>query len=103
MRVLVSTHFCSRSVHEADDPLMIFSLTFQSVVCRLTAALALFLYLSPFHKSLDPFAYVLDVKENLQQKLLPGGCRATGVTRMDVRALVKEASDKLCLAFDISL
>ena len=63
---------------------------------RLTAALALFLYLSPFHESLDPLVGVLDVKENLRQKLVPGGCGVTGVARMDVRALVEEVSDKLC-------
>ncbi|KAF9516513.1 hypothetical protein BS47DRAFT_1340874 [Hydnum rufescens UP504] len=69
----------------------------EEVVHRLTASLALFLYLSPAYATdLGDLLQVLGAKEKVLGKLLPGGCGPAGVTRVDVRNLVEEVGKQLC-------
>ena len=39
---------------------------------------------------------VLGASEKVLGKLLPGGCGPAGVTKEDVRSLVKEVGEQLC-------
>jgi len=69
----------------------------EEVVHRLTASLALFLYLSPAYVTdLGDLLQVLGAKEKVLGKLLPGGCGPAGVTKADVRSLVEEVGKQLC-------
>lgn len=70
--------------------------TFGLLVHRLIAALALFLHQSPFHMTLIPLTVVLMVKQKLRQKLLKGGCGATGVVKADTRKLIEEVAEEFC-------
>ncbi|KAG8955891.1 hypothetical protein FRC04_006338 [Tulasnella sp. 424] len=63
----------------------------EEVVHRLTASLAFIVHLSPnFSDSLGPLMEVLSAKDVLQSKLGAGGCGEKGVTKDDIRRLVKE-------------
>ncbi|KAG9019874.1 hypothetical protein FRB90_000004 [Tulasnella sp. 427] len=63
----------------------------EEVVHRLTASLAFIVHLSPyFGDSLGPLLEVLSAKDVLQKKLEAGGCGEKGVTKDDIRKLVKE-------------
>lgn len=74
----------------ADDSLT--THTPSTVVHRLTASLALLIYLSPsYDTELGPLLEVLKVKEILKSKLSQGV-----VKKKDVRRLIEEVTDKLC-------
>ncbi|KAH9927057.1 DUF862-domain-containing protein [Amylocystis lapponica] len=69
----------------------------EEVVHRLTAALAFLLRLSPVYESqLASFLEVLQARETLKAKLLPGGCGQAGVQKTDIRKLIEEVAGKLC-------
>jgi hypothetical protein len=68
-------------------------------VHRLTAALALFLRLSPWYDDqLKPLLEVLQVKDTLKNKLRKGNGWESdgGVSKKEVRLLIAEVADKLC-------
>ncbi|CDO71680.1 hypothetical protein BN946_scf184915.g24 [Trametes cinnabarina] len=70
----------------------------EEVVHRLTAALAFLLRLSPFYESqLASLLEVLQSKETLKGKLQKGGCGENGVQKPEVRKLVEEVAEKLCV------
>jgi hypothetical protein len=69
------------------------------IVHRLTAALALFIRLSPWYNDqVKTLLEVLQVKGTLQSKLTKGdGWESEGgVSKKDVRQLIAEVADKLC-------
>lgn len=69
------------------------------IVHRLTAALALFLRLSPFYDDqLKPLLEVLQAQGTLESKLRKGdGWEGDGgVNKQEVRQLIEEVADKLC-------
>ncbi|KAH6911566.1 thioredoxin family protein [Coprinopsis sp. MPI-PUGE-AT-0042] len=71
----------------------------EEVVHRLAACLAYLIRLSPVHESqLSPLLEVLQAKQVLKAKLVKGdGWNGEGgLTKKDVRQLVREVSDKLC-------
>ena len=70
-------------------------------VHRLTATLAFLLHLSPIYAdNLQPLLEVLQARDVLLAKLSggPEGCGEKGVMKRDVRELVREVADELCVA-----
>ncbi|KAF8319661.1 DUF862-domain-containing protein [Clavulina sp. PMI_390] len=76
----------------------------EEVVHRLAGSLALLIYLSPSllpssegesDSELSSMLSVLDAKEKLEGKLVPGGCGPKGVVKPDVRKLIGEVAS-LC-------
>lgn len=64
----------------------------------MTAALAFLLRLSPFYESqLQGLLEVLQSRETLKSKLAQGGCGESGVQKPEVRKLVVEVAEKLCV------
>ena len=64
---------------------------------RLTAALAFFIHLSPFYDSeIKPLLEVLQIKEVLRSKLVVDLGKLE-IDSADIRSLIKEVSDKLCV------
>lgn len=69
-----------------------------TVVHRLVAALAFLLRLSPsFEGQLSSLLEVLQSRDTLKSKLEKGGCEENGVQKAEVRKLVVEVAEMLCL------
>ena len=68
------------------------------LVHRLVAALAFLLRLSPsYDGQLTSLLEVLQSRETLKSKLGKGGCGENGVQKPEVRKLIEEVAEKLCL------
>jgi len=68
------------------------------IVHRLTASLAFLLRLSPAYETqIAPLLEVLQVRSVLRRKLEKGGVGEKGVAKKEVRRLVEEVAEKLCL------
>lgn len=68
------------------------------LVHRLVASLACLLRLSPFYEEqLHPLLEVLQAANLLQGKLLPGGLGDKGIVKPDIRKLIAEVAEKLCV------
>ncbi|KAI0688955.1 PPPDE putative peptidase domain-containing protein [Earliella scabrosa] len=70
----------------------------EEVVHRLVAALAFLLRLSPsYDGQLTSLLEVLQSRDTLRSKLGKGGCGENGVQKPEVRKLIEEVAEKLCL------
>ncbi|KAG8930703.1 hypothetical protein FRC02_003758 [Tulasnella sp. 418] len=70
--------------------------TNEDTVHRLTASLAFLVHLSPFYsETIHPLLQVLQVKDTLLSKLVPGGCGEKGIVKKEARIVIEETSS-LC-------